>query len=184
MSGHRLVILVGALFILSALSVSAQERLPQFLEHTVKTGETLNSITSRYSVNAKDFLMLNDFPETIKLKPGQKVLIRELKEGERPEKEMMAESKPMISEKPSTAAKQKMQEQPIERSAPMSSGRSVEGPGGVMYKISDTGYHTVERGQTFYRISLVYGISTDELKQLNNLPNTTVSVGQKLRVSK
>ena len=55
---------------------------------------------------------------------------------------------------------------------------------GTKYKVAESGYHTVEKGQTFYRIALIYGLSVDELKALNNLSNTTISVGQKLRVSK
>lgn len=45
-------------------------------------------------------------------------------------------------------------------------------------------YHTVVKGETMYRISKQYGITVDELQKLNNLTGTTVSVGQKLIVSK
>ena len=58
------------------------------------------------------------------------------------------------------------------------------GPHGEVYNVSKTGYHIVGKGQTFYRIALIYGLSVEELKQLNGMSNTNISVGQKLKVSK
>ena len=51
---------------------------------------------------------------------------------------------------------------------------------------SDTpgGYHTVEKGETLYRISKQYGVSVQDIKDWNNLPDNTIHVGQKLMVSK
>ncbi|WP_028325097.1 LysM peptidoglycan-binding domain-containing protein [Desulfatirhabdium butyrativorans] len=44
-------------------------------------------------------------------------------------------------------------------------------------------YHTVQPGETVFRISKQYGISQDELRKLNNLgPNDPIKIGQKLRV--
>jgi LysM repeat protein len=40
----------------------------------------------------------------------------------------------------------------------------------------------VEKGQTFYRIALIYGLTIDQLKALNNMSNTNIAVGQKLKV--
>jgi LysM repeat protein len=45
-------------------------------------------------------------------------------------------------------------------------------------------YHTVQKGDTLYRISKKYGISVDELRKLNNLSgNQALRAGQKLQVS-
>jgi LysM repeat protein len=43
-------------------------------------------------------------------------------------------------------------------------------------------YHTVQKGETLYRISKENNITVDELKSLNNLSSNNVSVGQKLKV--
>ena len=68
---------------------------------------------------------------------------------------------------------------------PPASTKAVEvGPGGTKYKVADSGFHIVERGQTFYRIALIYGLSVDELKALNNMSNTNIEIGQKLKVKK
>jgi LysM repeat protein len=62
------------------------------------------------------------------------------------------------------------------------SAAPTPGPGGVQYTVSDDGYHVVEKGQTFYRIALTYHLTVDKLKELNNMSNTNISVGQKLKV--
>jgi LysM repeat protein len=45
-------------------------------------------------------------------------------------------------------------------------------------------YHTVQKGESLYRISKKYGISVDELRKLNDLSgDQELRTGQKLRVS-
>ncbi len=46
-----------------------------------------------------------------------------------------------------------------------------------------TGYHIVKKGETLYRISQMYGMKVDELKELNDLTSNTIEIGQKLSVS-
>lgn len=44
------------------------------------------------------------------------------------------------------------------------------------------GYYTVVNGDTLWSIANRYGLTVDELKQLNNLTSNTISVGQRLRL--
>ncbi|TXN38345.1 LysM peptidoglycan-binding domain-containing protein [Flagellimonas hymeniacidonis] len=44
--------------------------------------------------------------------------------------------------------------------------------------------HVVESGETLYAISRKYAISVNELKQINNLNNNTISIGQVLNIRK
>lgn len=44
-------------------------------------------------------------------------------------------------------------------------------------------YYTVQKGDTLYKIAILYNISVDELKRINNLNTNTISVGQKLLVN-
>jgi LysM repeat protein len=47
----------------------------------------------------------------------------------------------------------------------------------------DKVYHTVEKGETVYRISQKYGLSVQKLQEMNSLDaNTTIHIGQKLIV--
>ena len=43
-------------------------------------------------------------------------------------------------------------------------------------------YHVVKKGESLYRIGLKYNITVDRLKELNNLQNNAINVGQRLRV--
>ena len=43
-------------------------------------------------------------------------------------------------------------------------------------------YHEVATGETLYSIANLYKTSIDKLKQLNNLPDNTIIVGQKLKL--
>lgn len=49
------------------------------------------------------------------------------------------------------------------------------------YKISGI-LHTVDQGETLYRISKTYDVSVDDLKRWNNLVDNSISVGQKLSI--
>lgn len=184
--------LFGISFIfLGFFSAIAQERLPQFLQYKVKPGETINYIAEHFNVPLQDLLLLNDFPPNVEVKTNQVVLIRLLKEGE--------EATPLAADykdpKGSSSSSKKIVETTgqnenasseraeVSKNAAASKPETV-GPDGTKYKVSESEYHTVQKGQTFYRIALIYGLTVDELKQLNNLSSTTIAVGQKLRVSK
>jgi len=43
--------------------------------------------------------------------------------------------------------------------------------------------HTVQKGETLYRISKIYGMTVDQLKSLNGMSDNNVSVGQRLKVT-
>jgi len=45
------------------------------------------------------------------------------------------------------------------------------------------GLHTVENGETLYSIAIKYNTSVQKIKKLNNLSNSKIIVGQKLKVS-
>ncbi len=50
-------------------------------------------------------------------------------------------------------------------------------------QLDNVEYHTVQAGETLFAISRKYGKSVDQLKQLNNLADYTLSVGQKLIIN-
>jgi LysM repeat protein len=51
-------------------------------------------------------------------------------------------------------------------------------------KSADAKYHTVAPKETLYSISKLYGITTDEIKQWNNLTDNNLTVGQEIVVKK
>jgi flagellum-specific peptidoglycan hydrolase FlgJ len=49
-------------------------------------------------------------------------------------------------------------------------------------KSSSKSIHIVQKGDTLYGISKKYGISIEDLKQINNLKSNTISIGQTLKL--
>lgn len=215
----RFILAISTLVIFVCAGVSAQpERAIQFQKYIVKEGETPGYIAERFNIKKKDFLMLNNFPSNVVLKPGEEVLIRQLKPGEKPVEEgasggqysanngsntdfvITDEDEPApkpaakTTDKPASAPARKSSESPSASAppaetpvaapppAPAAPKSTQTGPNGAKYVVSDNNYHIVQKGQTFYRIALIYGLTVDQLKQLNNMSNTNISVGQKLRV--
>jgi LysM repeat protein len=187
-------ILLSAILFFSVSVAQKHDDLPKFQQHIVRDRETASSIASDFNVKLKYFLMLNNFPDSVKLKPGQKVLIRQLKEGETVEKEgayyatKAAVTSPPDEEKTvakkSSATKPASTKKETETSAETSKSSPLVGPNGAKYELSGGGFHIVQKGQTFYRIALIYHLSIDELKALNNMTTTDIKVGQELKVTK
>ncbi len=50
------------------------------------------------------------------------------------------------------------------------------------FPVGDETFYTVKKGDTLYSIARKYGITINELKDLNNLSSNLISVGQKLKV--
>lgn len=63
--------------------------------------------------------------------------------------------------------------------------RAVAEYGGYTYApISGSGYYTVKKGDTLWSIARDYGLTVNELKELNNLTSNNLSVGSTLLVKK
>ncbi len=45
-------------------------------------------------------------------------------------------------------------------------------------------YHTVEKGETMFRVSKLYGVTIEQIQAWNQLPDATVKIGQRLRIVK
>lgn len=182
-------VLTFAIFAFTISPAQSKERLPRFQEHYVRERETPSSISSDFSIKTRDFLLLNNFPADVKLKPGQKVLIRVLKDGETVEKETpySAPRKNSADEKNKPDEATKKPQNTKKESAATSKGETTTemlvGPNGAKYELSSGGFHVVQKGQTFYRIALIYHISIDQLKKLNNMTTTDIKVGQELKIS-
>ena len=184
-----LSLLCCILFFAASMAQKGDE-IPKFQQHVVRDRETASSIAADFNIKLKYFLMLNNFPDSVKLKPGQKVLIRQLKDGEIAEKDgVYTASKPAEVSRSGekTEAKKTKTSKKETETASTSKGSSIDmltGPNGAKYEMSSGEFHVVQKGQTFYHIALMYHISMDKLKALNNMTTTDIKVGQELKVSK
>jgi flagellum-specific peptidoglycan hydrolase FlgJ/LysM repeat protein len=48
--------------------------------------------------------------------------------------------------------------------------------------VANAQYHTVQQGETLWRLSKQYGVTVDQLKTWNGLPDNTIKPGQQLRI--
>ncbi len=68
----------------------------------------------------------------------------------------------------------------VSKSQPASSGSST-----VDAKVSEEiVYHTVQKGETMFRISKQYGVSVEQIQTWNQLSGGGVNVGQQLKIIK
>lgn len=125
-------------------------------EHVVQAGETLSQIAAEYGMSVSDLADMNGIDDVNMVAEGQRLRLSS-RGGQR---ETTDEAP---SESPEDSA-----------SSPASSEESS----------SKGYYHTVQEGETLWDIALAYGLTPDELIQLNQLSDAeTLSVGQTLYVS-
>jgi peptidoglycan endopeptidase LytF len=184
-------ILTLAVFGFSFSSVAQTRELPRYLQHTVRERETPSSIANDYNLSLKTFLLRNDFPDNVKLRPGQVVIIRELEPWEKQVKEKGYVSKsdddePAPAKKTETHTVKSEKTRTVEKTETTTTSEkpahAAPAVTGSLYEKSGGNTHIVQRGQTFYRIALTYGLTVDQLKKLNGMSNTNIAVGQELKI--
>lgn len=124
------------------------------ITHTVQQGETMFAISRRYSVTIAEIQQWNDLRST-NLEIGQELTIFQQVEDQRSETPPPAESEE--------------QRQSIVRVSDIPTGNA---------------YYNVRSGDTLFRIAAEHGMTVSELKQLNNLEDDILRIGQQLTVRK
>ena len=127
------------------------------LSHIVTKGQSLASIASIYHVTVDELKEWNDLSSS-RLDVGDEVKIK-------------ASSTDKTSNKKSDTL-EKSEEAVSTKSAKKSDSKPKPK------------YHTVSRGQNLGAIANRYGITVDEIKAWNNMSDTKLSIGDKLKVSK
>ena len=137
----------------------------KFLLHKVSPKETYSSLSRQYHVPVAEIQAAN--PKSVNLKIGEVIHI--------PVSVSTATTttSPSPSPAPTKIVTEKQESPKIKATTP--SSPSTEG-------ISKQS-HTVQKGETLYAISKMYGMSVDEVKKINGLNSNAVAVGQKLKVN-
>jgi len=94
-------------------------------------------------------------------------------------KRMTAPPKPKRQEKPDLLESPKTPMEEFGASSDL--GRDI--PGDLATDLSAETLHTVQAGETLFRIGRKYHVSVDHLKKWNNLKDNNIEVGQKLVVA-
>ncbi|GGK64640.1 LysM peptidoglycan-binding domain-containing protein [Rufibacter glacialis] len=121
--------------------------------HVVEKGETLYSISKKYSVSMENLLAWNNLEVNAPLALGKELVLTGSATSAKPA------TAPAATPAPATAA-------------PVSSATQPA-----------SGAHTIAPGETLYSISRKYGVSVQDLQTWNSLGTGAISIGQKLTVS-
>ena len=163
--------------------------------HIVEKGDSLLTISKRYAVSVRDLRELNNLRST-RIKPGQKILLCEIKSDEQPKKYAA-----LISETKTKKEKSKIETNyhivkkgetlsSISKKYPISvselkeindlkSIRLKPGQQLLVKKIVPKTY-TVRKGDTLSKIALKFAVDADELRDINGLDTERLRPGQNL----
>lgn len=136
------------------LRVAPPERTDA-ITHTVGSQETLFAISRKYGVTIAEIQQWNDL-ETTALSVGQELII-------------YSENGDQTADIPDAGRRPEVGEQ--------TQRESIVSP-----TFSASTYYTVQSGDYLNRIASEHGMATDELRQLNNLEDDMIRVGQRLVV--
>lgn len=123
-------------------------------KHTIKSGETLSSIASKYRCSVSDLKDWNKLKGNT-IHPGDKLTV------------YMATSAP---EKETAKAETKKEEKSVSNEAAKTA--------------TENKYHTVQKGDTLWKIANENGTTISELKRLNNISsdNHPLKIGAKIKI--
>jgi LysM repeat protein len=136
-------------------------------EYAVKAGDSLSAIAHANGTSVKAIREANNLSSD-KIRIGQKLAMpgAVAKAGEGETKVLTAEPKPEAMEAPSSSE---------EASAAAPVAGAAEG-GSASFS------HVIEANQDLNEVAMIYGVSVDELMRVNTLTNSTVRVGQRLKI--
>lgn len=166
--------------------------------HIARKWESLNDVATKYNRNAWKLTGLNRLHDPAELLlEGQKIYLQEQRGREEPIVVYRFDDGP-TSVGPKVLTEPRWVPKPSPRAVvgkPISpeklgtaSGNPSEGapPDPVVVAVPNAAetaqYHTVQAGETLWRIALLYKTPLDELRRLNSLNGSELQAGQKLRV--
>ena len=135
--------------------------------HVVEAGETLWTISQKYGIRLAALKSKNRIRKDADLRPGMVLNLKEsLKRGA--EIQIYSAPEPVQAIPAQPVVQPQVEQSPSQKVQPQTPSYS---------------FHTVSAGETLFSISKRYGISVEELKQLNGIGSQNlITVGQKLRI--
>jgi len=131
----------------------------QSVTHKVEPGQTYYSISRIYGVTIDDLLAWNNLTLDDKLSVGQSIQIK--------------------------GAGQTAQTPTASQPAPKSVSNSTSSQPANQAAVSEEIiYHTVQKGETLFRISKEYGVTVEQIQNWNQLSDGSVKVGQQIKIIK
>lgn len=129
--------------------------------HTIQKGETLSGLSAKYKTTVGDIMRLNGMNTNSKLQIGEKVKIP----ANGAKVPATAQTTPPATNPPKKEVAAPAVQQPDAGAA----------TAGII--------HTVQKGETLYKIGKQYHVSIDKIKTWNHLTTDKVSIGQQLSIN-
>jgi membrane-bound lytic murein transglycosylase D len=145
------------------------------LTHVVKKGQRLSDIARKYGVTVADLKTWNYIGKK-GLRPGKKITIYVQKAVEGKPKNIEAKlGEKQLAAKNDTTDSKKL----AENIAP----KKIITPKTKTNTTENKAYHTIKSGESLYIVAKKYGVSVNQLLNLNDLSkNSILSIGQKIRI--
>jgi len=156
--------------------------------HTVRKGENLSGIASKYGLSASQLQSYNGLSSS-KILVGQKLALSgkggtsSSSSGTSTHVVRKGESLGTIAKRYGMSTAQLQKDNGIRNASHITVGQKLKVRGGSSSKSSSKS-HTVQRGESLGKIATKYGCTVSELKSWNNLRTTTIQPGQKLVIKK
>jgi LysM repeat protein len=154
-----LVLLYGS------FNLCAKGQEAKYSIHAIAKGETLSALAQQYHTTVGDIMRLNGMNAKSHLTIGEKIKIPS---GD--SKTISANTEPVSANTNAVS--------PNPKTVPLGTKTSS-----ALGRDSSVAAHYVLHGETLYSISKKFGVTIDQLKEWNNLPNETIHFGQQLAVS-
>lgn len=165
----KLILLLSLIFASSFIYSQSQTK------HTVVKGETYYSISKKYGISVDELCSANNLNTSDVLKVGQILNI--------PQKNSAANSSSSASSSNSAASSANKNQSSANTSATSSQKTASSATSNSASSTRKFDTYTVQKGDTFYRIAKINGITVNELKEMNNLADDKVlKVGDKLKI--
>lgn len=163
----KLILLLSLIFVSSFIYSQTK--------HTVVKGETYYSISKKYGISVDELCSANKLNTSDVLKVGQILNI--------PQKNSEANSSSSASSSNSAASSANKNQSSANTSATSSQKTASSATSNSASSTRKFDTYTVQKGDTFYRIAKINGITVNELKEMNNLADDKVlKVGDKLKI--
>jgi LysM repeat protein len=159
-------------------------------KHVVLPGETLWSISQKYGIKLSSLKAKNRIRSDRDLKTGMILNLQEHRKrgenipmvpGQEYRKIVEADKSPKVQPTASQTAEPVREQPRYQPTQPVQSTQPAPTPqASSPSKLT----HTVVQGETLYRLSQSYGVSVEDIKRWNNLPDNNIKIGQKITIHK
>ncbi|MCG8184176.1 LysM peptidoglycan-binding domain-containing protein [Tenacibaculum piscium] len=190
----------------SAVKPIPKKEFDPTILHKVKKGETLSTIARKYNLKLAKLYQLNSVANFDALKIGQEIVVGYAKNSSEkkaflntPTTQSVQKSKEKSKEKTEEVTenitktinlsefkldKKPKQAKQIKQVKDVKPIKQVKQSKQKVKEVKEntSTYHVVATGETLYRIATQYKISVKKIKELNDIKNNTIAIGQKLKI--